>query len=796
MNQTAAQPKTQTRRLALRLKGAVQGVGLRPAVVRLARQFGLSGWIQNLNGAVEVELQGTPEDLERCLRIFREVMPPAVRLDSLEHAQVAVQEPEREFVVRSSEPRGDGVPALTPDRVLCDACWGEMQTPGDRRQGYALNSCADCGPRYAMTHAAPFDRTRTSLAEFPLCAACQAEYANVEDRRFHTEGIACPDCGPQVRWIAAGGQRSEQSMVDAAVEALRAGDVIALKGVGGFQLLVDATNDDAVLRLRERKQRPAKPFAVLFRDLRQLEEYASLSRTEMDELSSAAGPIVLCTAREPSPGAPPIAAGVSPLPSSPWASRVRPWIGALLPTSGLHRLLAIRFGKPLVCTSANLSSEPLCVDVEELGLKLPGAFDGALDHTRRIVRRLDDSVLRVSADGLSQVVRRGRGLVPCPMLIHEPGAAPGGRAPVVLALGAQLKSSVCWLEGQQAELSEHIGDLSSVAALRAFEATLEELLARRGLPDAIACDMHPDYASTRVAEALAERLDRPLVQIGHHRAHVAAVAAEQAALGECLAFAWDGLGLGEDGALWGGEAFRFRADQGLGDAPRVATLRPFALLGGERALREPRRVAKSLLLQAQLSHAPLDAEFSDTERRVLEALQLTTPKDCSSVGRLFDAVASLLGVCQRNAYEAHAASWLELCARSAATPIRLELPWSEDAGFWTLEWEPLVRDLCEALQRGAEVNRLALGFHHALARALADLADFFHADTLLLGGGCFQNSLLVELTRARAAALGITCLVPCRVPAGDGGLAFGQATLARARLDERASGSKEIRSCA
>ncbi|MCA9647638.1 MAG: carbamoyltransferase HypF [Myxococcales bacterium] len=776
-----------TIRVRLLLKGAVQGVGLRPALVRAARRRQLAGWVKNLSGAVEVELQGAPQRVNDFLASFREELPVAVLLESVEHVRIATQTGEIAFEVLESEQRGESTPPLIPDRVICEACWRELTTPGDRRHGYALNSCADCGPRYAMTRSAPYDRARTSLCEFPLCADCQAEYSNVDDRRFHTEGIACPNCGPQLRWLPVASRGApngnEQSPIAAAVEALRAGQVVALKGVSGYQLLVDATNHSAVERLRARKHRPTKPFALLFRDLEQLQRYATLSRTEIDALTSPDGPIVLCTARTPQADVVSLSPAVCALPSSEgsaWAGAVRPWLGALLPTSGIHRLLATEYGAPLVCTSANRSGEPLCSDLEQLEGALPGVFDGVLDHSRRIVRRLDDSVVHVSGSGSLRVVRRGRGLVPHPIQIRSPETATSASMPVVLALGGQLKTAVCWLGGQYAELSEHLGDLHSAASLRAYEAVVEELLERRGVPDVIACDAHPDYASSRVAEALAARLSRPLLAVPHHRAHIAAVTAEHVAHGRCLAFAWDGLGLGEDGTLWGGEVFLFRGAKGPSAARRVASLRPFSLLGGEQALREPRRVAKGLLLQAQLTHAPLDAEFQAGERRVLEQLSQLTPKNCSSVGRLFDAVASLLGVCQRNTYEAHAASWLELCARSASTPLPLRLHWSKQADFWTLDWVPLLQDLCAALANGVDVSRLALGFHHALADAVCEISKNFRTDTIVLSGGCFQNSLLLELVSTRAKTLGMNCICSSAVPAGDGGLALGQAVLARA----------------
>ncbi len=797
------------RRVRIQLSGAVQGVGMRPALVRHARRWRVSGWVKNLSGAVELEVQGNSEQLDGFLASFREALPRAARLDQLEQARIPVAEPSQAFEIIESTARGSSAPTLSPDRVTCKACLSEMGSPGDRRHRYALNSCAECGPRYAITQAAPYDRQRTSLGAFPLCDTCQAEYADLENRRFHTEGIVCPTCGPQVHWLTGAGQRTGAEPLGAAISALRGGQLIALKGVSGFQLLVDACNEAAVARLRACKRRPVKPFAVLFRDVAQLEGYASLSHAEICELQSPAGPIVLCRGRAPRAGAPRLAPSVSPLVSltpelsdtapsgAAWLREAWPWVGAMLPTSGLHWMLAEGYGGPLVCTSANASEEPLCGHLDELLVALPGVCDGVLDHDRSIVRRLDDSVVRLSASG-RHVVRRGRGLVPHPLPLKWPTTPPGRRAPTVLSLGGQLKAAVCWLEGAQAELSQHLGDLHGTNATRTYEAAIDDLLSRRGRPDAIACDAHPDYVSSRIAEALAERLGAPLLRFGHHRAHVAAVLAERGLSGTCVALAWDGLGLGEDGALWGGEAFLLGSGSSAASVPRIASLRPFALPGGERALREPRRVALSLLLHAGLGTQLVDAAFSEGERRTLEQLQRASAANCSSIGRLFDAVASLLGLCHRNAYEAHAASLLELCAQHASLAEPLSLTWrnaSEIDASWELDWAPLLEDLVRSMQRGVEQPALALGFHRALADAALELASLCHADSMLLAGGCFQNSLLSRLICEGAARRGLPCTLAGEAPAGDGGLALGQAALGRSALLDRQC-HEEARSCA
>lgn len=761
-------------RLGARLVGPVQGVGFRPFARGLARARGVAGWARNEGGTVRVEVEADEAEARSFLEALAAEGPGGAA--SIRDVSRLAPLGDQGFALLESAEGAGGVPAIPPDLAPCPGCLAEVEGDG-RRAGYPFTSCTRCGPRWSVARSAPWDRARTAMAPWTPCAACRAEHAPGArgDRREHAETLACPACGPTL-WLeraggasGGGGERLADGprALDAAAEALRGGAIVALAGVGGWQLAVDAGDDAAVRRLRARKGREAKPFAVLFGSLGDVERVAVTTPDERALLASAAAPIVLVRRRDDDGAlAPAVAPGLRT-------------VGAMLPASPLHALLVARAGGPLVCTSGNLAGEPLAVEPGEARARLGPVADLLLGHDRAIVRPLDDSVLRASPRG-PIALRRARGFAP--------RALPRGEAgPVVLALGAHLKATVTLGFAGEWWVSEHVGDLDGPAARARLARTAREQLAWAGVrPDAIACDLHPEAGAALVAEVMAEELGVPLVRVGHHAAHVAAVAAEHALTGPVLGFAWDGFGLGEDGGLWGGETIALDGPH----ARRVAHLRPFPLPGGEAAHREPRRAALGLLWAAGLGTDALAERFEPGAReRLVRALDRgVRAPPTSSVGRLFDAVAALLGLPRRapgdapaaRCFEGEAAQALEELARGSPAH-GLPLPWSGAV----LDWGPLVRAVVAA--RGeVPAGALAAGLHAALAGAVG--AAVSPGADVVLSGGCFQNALLAGWAADAIERAGARPWLARALPPGDGGLSLGQALLASRRLSSVSRG--------
>jgi hydrogenase maturation protein HypF len=748
-------------RLALTVRGVVQGVGFRPFVHAAATARGLSGWVRNRADGVRLEVEGPEPVVRGFVEALPREAPPAARIERIEVAELLPRH-EPGFHILDSEPEASPRLSVPADLATCPECLAEVASPGERRHRYPFTNCTRCGPRWSLIESLPYDRPRTSMKGFALCADCQAEYEDPRDRRFHAQPIACPACGPRVRLLSPEGARLEEgeAALRGAVEAVLAGRVLALQGLGGFHLLVDATRPEAVALLRERKHRPEKPFAVMFPSREALREACEVSRAEEEVLGAPEAPILLARKRAGGGGGPHLAEAVAP---------GNPWLGALLPYTPLHRLLFDMAGRPLVCTSGNLSDEPLCLEPAEALERLRGIADRFLVHDRPIVRPVDDSVVRMGPEG-PQVLRRARGYAPLPVAL-------GGQRPCVLGLGGQLKATVALAVGGQAVVSQHLGDLGSVQGARLLERTVEDLLRMLDArPEVIACDLHPDYASTRLAERLAGAWGVPLLRVQHHHAHVAACLAEHGLSGPVLGLAWDGAGLGTDGVLWGGEALavegaRFR---------RVAHLRPFALPGGERALREPRRAALGLLHEVLGAGAVahLGNAFTPREAEVLVGMLargVQSPRT-TSVGRLFDAVAALSGVQARAGFEGQAAMALEFAAgEEVAEPYPLPLRDGEPA---VADWEPLLRALLEDRERGASPGHMAARFHGALVSLAEAVALRVGLPRVVLSGGCFQNLRLLCAVRERLRARGFEVWMPRRYPPNDGGLSLGQVAVA------------------
>jgi hydrogenase maturation protein HypF len=758
---TRAVPDVRLRR-ALRIRGTVQGVGFRPAVQRLAVALGLGGWIRNEPDAVTLEIEGAPEAVAHFLHDLPRAAPPPARVESICAATVPARGETDFHIAPSIVAPGAGDPRaalIPPDLGPCNDCLRELGDPRDRRYRYPFINCTACGPRFTIVRAAPYDRARTTMDAFLLCDACRREYEDPADRRFHAEPNACPACGPRLEWIAGANAASGEAALAAAVRALGAGAIVAVKGAGGFVLAVDAADERAVARLRTRKRRPDKPLAVLARSLDEARRVAHIDEAAAAALTSPARPIVLVPAR-PGPG---LARGVAPRLDE---------VGLCLPPTPLQHLL-VGDGPPLlVMTSGNVSDEPIARENAEALRRLNAIADGFLLHDREIHTRADDSVLRVIA-GAAVPIRRARGLVPdaIPLPPLLDGAAP------ILALGGTLKDTVCIASGASAVLSQHLGDLDEPDTLRFFEETIEKLGGLVGVaPMSLAHDLHPDYASTRWAQ----RDGRPRHAVQHHHAHVAACLAEHGLLGPVIGVAFDGTGCGPDGSLWGGEILE--AD--LNDARRLGHLQPLRLPGGETAIRQPWRIAVAALLAAGEPLDLLDGIAPAQLARVRRLVEtgLASP-EATGAGRWFDAVAALAGLRHTVSYEGQAAMELEAAAAPEPTgPYTFAI---DDARPFTVDLRPMVRQLALDLRCAVRVSFVAARFHETMARVIAAACARARAlgapPIVALSGGCFANRRLTERARQFLEHDGFTVLLHRRVPSGDGGLALGQAAVAAFR---------------
>ena len=769
---TGPAPMTATgearQRIRLDVSGAVQGVGFRPFIHRLAVSEGLAGFVRNTGAGASLEVEGPPPALERFLaRLDAEIAPPA-GIDARQTRRLAVRG-ERDFVIAPSARVGACSALVLPDLATCAECQSEIFEPGNRRYRYAFTTCVHCGPRYSIIEALPYDRARTTMRHFQMCAACQAEYDDPASRRFHAEANACPDCGPRLAlWDAAGGAlASGYSALTLVAEALRNGGTVALKGLGGFQLLVDARNDAAVRRLRERKRRPAKPFAIMVTSFAQAQTIAEIATEEAVALTGAAAPIVLLPARRDGSV---IAPSVAP---------ANPRLGVMLPYTPLHHLLMAELNFPIVATSGNRGGEPIVADETDALTRLGGLADLFLVHDRPILRPVDDSVLRLMA-GRETMLRRARGYAP--LALPSPAAATP-----CLALGGHQKNTVAVAAGGKIILSPHIGDLGAAETRAAFAGTVFGMTALYDLrPELVACDAHPAYHSTQFAE----RLGFPVVRVPHHLAHVLAGMADNGLGGSVLGVAWDGTGYGSDGTIWGGE---FLAVAGT-RYRRVAHLMPFRLPGGEAAMREPRRAALGALYAiygeaafASTGLCPV-AAFTPATRNVLATMLsrgVNAPLT-SSAGRLFDAVAAILGFHQTASFEGEAAIAVECAAERAATAEELPPPdiVADEAGALVVDWRRTLAALVEADRDGASAAGLAAAFHEALTEAIVAVAARLGIPRVLLTGGCFQNGLLTARAVFRLRQAGFEPYWHHRIPPNDGGLAAGQAVFAARPLTE------------
>jgi hydrogenase maturation protein HypF len=747
------------RRMHVTIRGAVQGVGFRPFVYRLATDLGLKGWVNNSPQGVFLEVEGLPDSLSSfLLRIDRE-KPPRSFIQSLEHSLL---DPVgfTGFEIRPSSDTGVKSALVLPDIAPCPDCLREIFDPTDRRYLYPFTNCTNCGPRFSILRSLPYDRPNTTMAGFTMCSECRTEYEDPRNRRFHAQPNACPVCGPQLElWNSSGTPLAagHEALIKAATQ-IRDGKVVALKGVGGFQLLVDGRNPEAIATLRRRKHREEKPFAVMAPDLATAVALCEVGDLEARLLQSPEAPIVLLRRR----------AETTPLATEDVAPG-NPFLGFMLPSTPLHHILLRELRFPVIATSGNISDEPICIDEYDALARLGGIADVFLIHNRPIHRHVDDSVVRIIL-GRELVMRRARGYAPLPVSLDH-------SVPDILAVGSHLKNTVAVCRDRDVFISQHIGDLETEQSMLAFQretASLQDLFGIR--PSRVVSDLHPGYLSTKAAGTMG----LPVLAIQHHWAHVASCMAENGLQGNLLGVSWDGTGYGSDATIWGGE---FLVPEG-GTFRRAAHLRTFRLPGGEAAIKEPRRSAAGILFELGGSDllqpgSPANTQaFSPSEillvRQMLER-QVNAPLT-SSAGRLFDAVASLLNVRQECSFEGQAAMELEYLADRAtdegAYPFTVRATGTNDE--LVIDWGPMVTTILQQTMDGTPRESIALRFHNTLAMIIVRVAEQIGLERVALTGGCFQNSILTERTVRGLEKAGFRPYWHQRVPPNDGGISLGQ----------------------
>jgi len=760
----------QRERIQLTIRGTVQGIGFRPFVFRLAQALSLGGWIANTPQGTLLELEGTQKNLHAFQKRITAELPLTGNIQAMTATHIPIMG-QRSFCIHPSQGDDQTQSVLSPDLATCEDCVQDMRNPQSRRYRYPFTTCAQCGPRFSIARRFPYDRLNTTMHQFHFCENCQREYADPSDRRFHAETITCPSCGPQVElWNQDGkllAQREEG--LQAAVEIIRHGSILAVKGLGGFQLWVKADSSESIQQLRQRKHRPTKPLAVLFHSLVSLDQHCLVAPDETALLTSPAAPIVLVRKRATST----LAHNVSPNNS---------YVGAMLPHTPLHHLLTNELLMPVIATSGNRSGEPLVIDEQDAVHRLHGIADAFLVHNRPIVRPVDDSIVQV-VNEKCQMRRRARGYVPTPLYV-KPGLAAAQELFPILAVGGHLKNTVTVTTGDQIIVSQHIGDLSTPEASTQFERTIADMLTLFHItPQAIACDSHSDYRSTRLAHQFGQQHNIPVIPIQHHHAHIAACQAEHGLQGPVLGVAWDGAGFGVDETIWGGE-FLLCEDA---EFTRMAHVRPFRLPGGEVCMREPRRVALALIYEVfgenvfEWDLPPLQSLGQHMTRSLLALLD----KDVhcpitTSIGRLFDGVSALVGLAQVSTFEGEAAMALECLADSEMEQthpqhyrIPLE-PQSESQEPWVADWRPLISAIVRDISDQKRPSVIALGLHHALAILIADVAERIQCPQIVLSGGVFQNALLLKLSEEELTKRGFTVYTPQLFCPNDGGLSLGQ----------------------
>ena len=732
----------------------MQGVGFRPFVYRLAHELGLTGSVRNTAAGAAIEVEGSTSAMVAFARRLASDLPPAARILMIEATDLAPAGL-LGFTINTSSRDAAPSASVLPDLATCAECAAEIADPAERRYRYPFTNCTNCGPRFTIVQGLPYDRANTTMSGFAMCDACRSEYEDPTDRRFHAQPIACPQCGPRVALWEPDGRETAAGdhAVAGAVDALRRGLTVAVKGLGGFHLICDAASDAAVGRLRTAKRREEKPLALMVCGLAAVAALADVGATEAAALTSPASPIVLLRARKPSPISPLVAPG-------------NPYLGVMLAYTPLHMVIAGDFGAPLVATSGNRSDEPICTDEHEALDRLSGLADLLLVHNRPIARHVDDSIMAVMATR-EIVMRRSRGLAPLPVPMP-------GLHGVTLAVGAHLKNAIALGASGMAYTGQHIGDLDTPESLRAFRRSATDLPALYEQPiETVACDLHPDYASTRFAETM----PGALVQVQHHYAHVLSCMAENDLRGDVLGFTWDGTGMGLDGTAWGGEALVASETT----FSRFAALRPFRLPGGDAAARQPWRSALGLLVTAVGPESACDAMSAlphglDSRQIWIVASHAAAGAGSpltSAMGRLFDGVSFMAGGRSVAHFEGQAAMEFEWAADRSETG-HYDLPIAHDGPVRWIDWRPTVAAIQIDRKSGVPLGTISMRFHRALARMAAHVVVASGLDRVAVSGGCFQNRLLLELVIEAVEGVGATVFTQHHVPPNDGGIALGQ----------------------
>jgi hydrogenase maturation protein HypF len=749
------------KRVRYLFSGVVQGVGFRPFIYRIATRYSLSGFVQNRPDGVVVEVQGPLEAINSFMSSVNKETPPLADISGISSEDVEVNN-DKTFRIVESDARGPGKVHITPDFATCGDCLKELFDPADRRFRYPFINCTNCGPRLTIIKDVPYDRINTSMSCFPMCPLCQEEYENPANRRFHAEPNACPVCGPSLSLLdGKGNQISCGDPLEKAVELILSGYVVAIKGLGGFHLAVDAANDEAIKRLRSRKFREEKPLAIMVKNLETAISICRIGKEEERILLSPQRPIVLARKRGSAIISPAVSPGVSDF-------------GIMLPYTPLHHMLLEKHFHALVMTSANQVDEPICIENREAVKRLDGIADYFLVHNRDILVRCDDSIVTVSS-GERRIIRRSRGFAPIPITLAR-------SYPSVLALGPQIKTTLCILKGNLAFLSPHIGDMETPEARDFYQEnlTLMEKIAECR-PEIVACDLHPAYYTTKVAEGLTAAR---VIHVQHHHAHIVSAMAENGIEGEVIGIAMDGTGYGTDGTVWGGEFFVASEST----FTRVGHIATYLLPGGEKAIREPWRIAVSLLREAYGDDWPDVAKsldivpeksFYETMDRIMKQ-RFNSPLT-SSLGRLFDGVAAILGLRRKVTFEGQAAMELEAMARYGSGRV-MEFAIDEVGDIIHLDFSPMIRVITKRLQAGKDSGQLAFSFHLTLQTAFCKMARKISRKTglkrIVLSGGCFQNRILTEGTIAELKRAGLEVFFHHSVPTNDGCISLGQAVCA------------------
>lgn len=749
----------QLKRLKIIIQGAVQGVGFRPFVYRLATELNLKGWVNNSASGVFIEVEGEQTRLQDFLARIPQEKPTISQINTLETTWL---DPINytNFEIRHSS-SGEKTAIVLPDLSTCSDCLQEIFDPNNRRYLYPFTNCTNCGPRYTIIEKLPYDRPHTTMKAFTMCERCQEEYENPLDRRFHAQPNACPICGPRLElWNDKGDiLANDNSALTLSIDALKKGKILALKGLGGFQLMVDARNTEAVTQLRQRKHRPHKPFALMYASVEAIKNDCEVNDLEETILTSPQAPIILLKRRNNDH----LSVEIAPN---------NPYLGVMLPSTPLHHLLLKNLDFSIVATSGNLASEPICIDEIEALSRLKQIADLFLVHNRPIIRPVDDSVVRVMGER-EMILRRARGYAPFPIQIHDKSPRKNKDIPNILAVGGHLKNTIAILKKNQVFISQHIGDLSTAEALKSFNQVMESLEKLYDFePEMIVCDAHPDYVSSQYAKTQ----NLPLMTVQHHYAHVLSCLTNNNLNSPVLGVAWDGTGYGDDNTIWGGE-FLLVNDNNY---ERIAYFRPFKLPGSNQAVKDPRRIALSLLSEVleekEQKKLPFLETISTKELNLVKQMlsrNLNTPLT-SSVGRLFDGVAALIGICQNISFEGQGAMALEYAINGLE--ITESYPYEIKGSVYPLviDWELMIKSIIEDKVNHISHQKIAAKFHNTLVEMIINIAQKSQQKNILLTGGCFQNKYLTERAILRLKQANFTPFWHNNIPPNDGGIALGQ----------------------